>query len=78
MTRRLYVPQPEVMPTTWPITWGRNLRSGADLARQNALTAARVVHERKMAALEAAELALEEQLFLLTVRQGYGDDPLPE
>lgn len=78
MTRRQLLPQPETMQTTWPVTWSRNLRSGADLARQNAITAARVVHERKMERLHEAELRLEQQLFLLTMREGYGDSPLPE
>ena len=68
MDAPLLLTQPETMQTTWPVIWSRSLRSGADLARQNALAAARVVAERRA---EQAELSL----FLAGVHEGFGDPP---
>lgn len=33
--------------TTWAVIWSRNLRAHNAVARSNALTALRVVHERR-------------------------------
>jgi hypothetical protein len=63
-----------MLPVTaapWPVIWARALRSHQDVARQNALTAARVLAERRRER-EDVERYLEDRARHDRARRGSG------